>query len=216
MARYVRREYARCNTCFPRADGQAFQRRASAESELSETYNRGAIALHWVTAALIVANLLLGLSMVALPISPRKLHWYLFHKSIGVTIFLLTSLRLAWRAVRSHPAPVPMPAWQRRAAAASHALLYVLLFVIPLSGWLYSSATGVQVVYLGIVPLPDLVGKDRALAGLLRVVHVSLNALLFATVCLHVAAAIRHHFVDRDAVLARMLPLVKPNAVTRP
>jgi len=109
-----------------------------------------------------------------------------------------------------------MPAWQRRAAAASHALLYVLLFVIPLSGWLYSSATGVQVVYLGIVPLPDLVGKDRALAGLLRVVHVSLNALLFATVCLHVAAAIRHHFVDRDAVLARMLPLVKPNAVTRP
>jgi len=183
---------------------------------LSETYNRGAIALHWVTAALIVANLLLGLSMVALPISPRKLHWYLFHKSIGVTIFLLTSLRLAWRAVRSHPAPVPMPAWQRRAAAASHALLYVLLFVIPLSGWLYSSATGVQVVYLGIVPLPDLVGKDRALAGLLRVVHVSLNALLFATVCLHVAAAIRHHFVDRDAVLARMLPLVKPNAVTRP
>lgn len=183
---------------------------------MSETYNRGAIVLHWLTAALIVANLLLGLSMVGMPISPRKLSWYLVHKSIGVTVFLLTSLRLAWRVIRPHPAPVPMPRWQRRSAAASHALLYVLLFVIPLSGWLYSSATGVQVVYLGVVPLPDLLAKDRALANVLRIVHLSLNALLFATICLHAAAAIRHHFVDRDRVLARMLPLVEPGATSRP
>jgi cytochrome b561 len=176
---------------------------------VSEHYNRGAITLHWVTAALIVANLLLGLSMVALPISPRKLHWYLFHKSIGITIFLLTSLRIAWRTIRPHPEPVPMPRWQRRAARASHALLYVLLFVIPLSGWLYSSATGVQVVYLGLVPLPDLLGKDKALGDALRIVHVGLNSLLFAVVCLHVAAAIKHHFIDRDAALIRMLPIVK-------
>lgn len=182
---------------------------------MSERYNRGAIALHWLTAALIVANLLLGLSMVALPISPRKLHWYVFHKSIGVTVFLLTSLRVAWRAVRPHPAPVPMPVWQRRAAAVSHALLYLLLFVVPISGWLYSSATGVQVVYLGLVPLPDLVGKDRALGDALRIVHVSLNALLFTVVCVHVVAAIKHHFVDRDPVLVRMLPIVKPNAGVR-
>jgi cytochrome b561 len=185
------------------------------EPNVSETYNRGAIALHWLTAALIVTNLLLGLSMVALPISPRKLHWYLFHKSIGITIFLLTSLRVAWRAVRPHPAPVPMPRWQRRSAAVSHALLYVLLFVIPISGWLYSSATGVQVVYLGIVPLPDLVGKDRALGDALRIVHVSLNALLFVVVSVHVVAAIRHHVVDHDPVLARMLPIVKGNEAMR-
>ena len=177
---------------------------------MSETYNRGAIALHWITAALIVANLLLGLSMVGLPISPRKLSWYLVHKSIGITIFLLTSLRLAWRLIRPHPAPVPMPDWQRRAAAVSHGMLYLLLFVIPVSGWIYSSATGVQVVYIGLVPLPDLVGKDRALGDVLRIVHVSLNALLVAVVCVHVAAAVRHHVVDRDAVLARMLPFVKP------
>lgn len=178
---------------------------------MSETYNRGAIVLHWVTAALIVANLLLGLSMVALPISPRKLHWYLFHKSIGVTIFLATSLRLAWRAMRAHPAPVPMPAWQQRAAVVSHTLLYVLLFVVPLSGWLYSSAAGVQVVYLGLLPLPDLVARNRALADALRTLHLSLNALLFGLVALHVAAAVKHHFVDRDAALARMLPLVRPH-----
>jgi cytochrome b561 len=183
---------------------------------LNETYNRGAIALHWITAALIVANLLLGLSMVALPISPRKLHWYLFHKSIGVTVFVLTSLRLAWRAMRPHPAPVLMPSWQRRSAAVSHALLYLLLFVIPLSGWVYSSATGVQVVYAALVPLPDLVARDRALADVLRLVHVSLNALLFVVICVHVAAAVKHHLIDRDAALARMLPLVKPNASVRP
>lgn len=177
---------------------------------MQERYDRAAIALHWVTAILIVANLALGLSMVPLPISPRKLHWYLWHKSIGVTIFLLTSLRLAWRLLRPHPAPVPMPRWQRRAAAGSHALLYVLLFLIPLSGWLYSSATGVQVVYLGAIPLPDLVPKDKALGDALRIVHVTLNSLLFATVCIHVAAALKHHFVDRDPVLARMLPLARP------
>ena len=186
-----------------------------AESKVSEQYNRGAITLHWVTAALVVANLLLGLSMVALPVSPRKLHWYLFHKSIGITIFLLTSLRIAWRAIRPHPAPVPMPLWQQRAARASHALLYVLLFVIPLSGWIYSSATGVQVVWLGIVPLPDLVPKDKSLGDALRLVHVSLNACLFAVIVVHVAAAIKHHFVDRDAALARMLPIVKAAGAVR-
>lgn len=182
---------------------------------MSETYNRGAIALHWATAALVVANLLLGLSMVGLPISPRKLQWYLVHKSIGITIFALTSLRLAWRAMRPHPAPVPMPRWQRRSAAASHGLLYVLLFVIPISGWLYSSATGVQVVYLGLWPLPDLVARNRALGDVLRLVHVGLNTLLFVTLCVHVAAAVKHHVVDRDAVLARMLPLVKPHGAAR-
>jgi len=181
------------------------------DATLSETYNRGAIALHWITAALIIANLLLGLSMVGLPISPRKLSWYLVHKSIGITVFLLTSLRLVWRLARPHPAPVPMPSWQRRAAAASHALLYLLLFAIPITGWLYSSATGVQVVYLGLMPLPDLVHKSRALGDVLRLVHVDLNALLFVGVSVHAAAAVRHHVVDRDAVLVRMLPLVKPN-----
>ena len=210
-------EYARADRCY-RYAGRDSKATSSNRSgiELSETYNRGAIALHWMTAALIVVNLLLGLSMVALPISPRKLHWYLFHKSIGITVFLLTSLRLAWRAIRPHPPPVPMPSWQRRSAAVSHVLLYLLLFVVPLSGWIYSSATGVQVVYAGLVPLPDLVGKDRALAGVLRLVHVSLNALLFAVICIHVAAAVKHHLIDRDAALARMLPLVKPNEAAGP
>jgi len=180
-----------------------------------ERYDRGAIALHWVTAALIVANLVLGLSMVPLPISPRKLQWYLWHKSIGISVFILTSLRLAWRALRPHPPPVPMPAWQRRAAQATHGMLYLLLFVIPLSGWIYSSATGVQVVYLGMFALPDLVPKDKALGDALRLMHVTLNSLLVAVVCIHVAAALKHHFVDRDNSLARILPPAGNDRIAR-
>jgi cytochrome b561 len=99
-----------------------------------------------------------------------------------------------------------MPAWQRRVAVVTHGLLYALLVAIPISGWLYSSATGVQVVYLGLLPLPDAVPKDKALAVLLRGVHFTLNFTLLALVCVHAAAALKHHFVDRDAVLTRMLP----------
>ena len=182
---------------------------------MSERYSGTAIALHWATAVLIVANLLLGLSMVALPISPQKLQWYIWHKWVGITVFLLTSARLGWRAVRPPPPPVAMPEWQRRAAAVSHLLLYILLLVTPISGWLYSSATGVQVVYLGVLPLPDLVPKDKALAGTLRATHVALNSVLFLLVCVHAAAAIKHHFVDRDTALSRILPILKTKGSVR-
>jgi cytochrome b561 len=100
-----------------------------------------------------------------------------------------------------------MPSWQRRAATASHVLLYALMLAIPLSGWLYSSATGVSVVYLGLVPLPDLVPKDKPLAAVLKGVHVGLNSALVLLVIIHAGAALKHHFIERDGVLARMLPL---------
>ena len=173
-------------------------------------YSNSAIALHWLTAFLILANLMLGLSMVPLPITPRKLQWYQWHKWIGITVFLLTCLRLGWRWLNPAPAPVAMPGWQRRAAAWSHVLLYILLLMIPISGWLYSSSTGVQVVYLGLVPLPDLVANDKALAHILQGVHIGLNFLLFVLVCVHSAAALKHHYVDRDPALKRMLPGARP------
>lgn len=179
---------------------------ATIAPEAHDRYTKTAIALHWLVAALIAVNLVLGVSMARLPISPRKLEWYIVHKSIGLTVFLLTGLRLGWRLTHRPPAMVPMPDWQRRAAAAAHALLYALMFAIPISGWVYSSATGVQVVYLGLFPLPDLVHKSRALGDALLVVHVTLNSILVALVSLHSVAALRHHFADRDATLARMLP----------
>jgi cytochrome b561 len=169
-------------------------------------YGAVAMALHWLTALLLVAGFTLGLSMVGLPFGRQKLQWYAWHKWVGITAWLLTCGRLAWRWTHSVPPMEPMPRWQRRAAVATHALLYALLVVIPLSGWLYSSAAGVQVVYLGLIPLPDLVAKDTALADLLRTTHLTLNFSLLALVCIHAAAALKHHFVDRDAVLTRMLP----------
>jgi cytochrome b561 len=169
------------------------------------TYTRTAIALHWLALLLIVCGFSLGWWMVDLPIAPQTLRVYAYHKWIGVTVFLLTLVRLAWRI--THPVPPPAIArWQQRAAALSHAMLYALLLAVPLSGWIYSSATGVQVVYLGIFPFPDLVPKDKALAAVLKTTHVTLNFALLALVLVHTGAAIRHHVVDRDVVLRRMLP----------
>jgi cytochrome b561 len=129
-------------------------------------------------------------------------------------VFILAVARAAWRL--THPPP-PMPEatprWERRAAAFSHAALYVLLIAIPLSGWLMSSALGVQTVYFGVLPLPDLLAKDKALGEALKVVHVVLNAVLGVLVTAHVAAALKHHFLDRDDVLHRMLPFVKSRVV---
>lgn len=93
------------------------------------------------------------------------------------------------------------------AAHGVHVLLYGLMFAIPLSGWLFSSAKGIPVVYLGWLPLPDLIGADEAVAGGLRALHAWLNYTLLAAVAAHVGAALKHHFIERDEVLARMVPL---------
>jgi len=178
-------------------------------SPQEETYTRTAIALHWIAAFLIVCNLALGISMINLSLSPLKVRLYGWHKWIGITVFLTAAVRILWRFVHPAPSPIAMPEWQRRAAAATHAALYVLMFAIPLSGWVYSSATGVSVVYLGLFPLPDLVGKDKALAGVLWAVHATLNFTLLVLVLVHVGAALRHQYVDRDDILRRMLPFLR-------
>lgn len=170
-------------------------------------YSAVSIALHWIGALLIFCGFGLGLFMTGVEFSPAKFRYYAWHKWIGITVFLVTAARLAWRAAHPPPPlPVTMPEWQARAARGNHALLYALMLAIPLSGWLYSSATGVSVVYLGLLPLPNLVAKDKEAAGILLTVHQTLNFALLLAVLMHIAAALRHHWVDRDGVLARMLP----------
>ncbi|MFA7503623.1 MAG: cytochrome b [Burkholderiaceae bacterium] len=169
-------------------------------------YDVVAIALHWLVAALVLIGFAMGLLMVDLSLSPRQLQVVSWHKSIGVTVFFLAWIRIAWRLCRPAPALLPMPPWQRRAARLGHFGLYVLLVAIPLSGWLYSSASGVPTVWLGLVPLPDLVAPDGALEETLVQAHLWLNWSLAALVMIHVAAALKHHLVDRDATLLRMLP----------
>lgn len=170
-------------------------------------YGPTAIALHWIAAALILANLAYGLYLVGLPLSPQKLRYFSYHKWIGITVLLLSAARLLWRL--AHPAPplpATMPPWERRAAHVSHALLYVLFFAAPLSGWLFSSASGFQTVYLGVLPIPDLLAKDKAVADILRLTHRWINYTLAGVIALHTAAALKHHFIDRDDVLVRILP----------
>lgn len=177
----------------------------------SDRYTPTAIALHWVAGALILGNLAFGLYMVDLPLSPAKLKYYSWHKWAGVTIFLLSAARLLWRLTHAAPAlPADMPAWQRAAANASHRLLYALFFAAPLTGWLFSSAAGFQTVYFGVLPIPDLLAKDPALADTLKLAHRVVNYSLAALVTVHAAAAIKHQVVDGDGVLARMLPFLKP------
>ncbi|TFW08098.1 cytochrome b [Oxalobacteraceae bacterium OM1] len=171
-------------------------------------YSPTAIALHWLIALLIVAAFALGLTMVDIKgITPTKLKYYSWHKWIGVTVLGLACVRLLWKLThRTPPYAEPMPAWQLQAAHALHGLLYLLIFAVPVSGYFYTLAAGVPVVYLGILPLPVLIEADAQLKPVLREVHYWLDMTLLACVVLHVAAALKHHFIDRDGVLKRMLP----------
>ncbi|HET7832735.1 MAG TPA: cytochrome b [Gallionella sp.] len=173
-------------------------------------YTRTAITLHWAVALLIFATFPLGLYMADLPLSPLKLRLFSYHKWIGVSIFLLAVMRVAWRATHRPPPLIDsMPRWEKLAAEAVHYLLYLLIFIIPLSGWLMSSAKGVQTVYFGVLPLPDLLPKNKELAEALTEVHESLNFFMAGLVVLHVAGALKHHFIERDDTLTRMLPFLR-------
>jgi cytochrome b561 len=171
-------------------------------------YTLPAIALHWLIAMLIIATFLLGLTMTDIPgLTPTKLKYFSWHKWLGVTILGLVGLRLLWRLTHTPPAyAATMPHWQTQAAQLTHGLLYLLMFAIPLSGYFYSLAAGVPVVYLGIVPLPVLIAPDHALKALLKPVHYWLNMCMLALFCLHILAALKHQFIDKDRTLQRMLP----------
>lgn len=174
-------------------------------------YTRTSVGLHWVLAALIIFNLGFGLYTVGLPLSPQKLKFFSWHKWVGVTVFLLSAARLLWRLGHPAPAfPATMKAWEVRLANGTHALLYVLFFAAPLTGWLFSSAAGFQTVYLGVLPIPDLLTKNKELADALRFAHRWINYTMAALIGLHAAAALKHHVLDRDEVLTRMLPFLRP------
>ena len=174
---------------------------------MSQRYTRTAIFMHWLVALGLAGTFALGFYMQDLPLSPGKLQLYSWHKWAGVTLLVLVVVRLAWRMTHRAPDfPDTMGPAARLAAHAGHWLLYILMLAIPLSGWLMSSAQGFPVVWFGILPLPDLVAKDAALGALLKDVHVTLNYTLLIAVIGHIGAALMHHFVRKDTVLARMLP----------
>ncbi|HTN49200.1 MAG TPA: cytochrome b [Burkholderiaceae bacterium] len=171
---------------------------------VQDRYSNAAVALHWLIAVLIFASFPLGWISASLRLSPLKLQLVSYHKWVGVTVFIVAIARLVWRSVSAAPRPLAAPAWQHRAADLVHWSLYALMFALPLTGWIFSSATGVPTVYLGLWQLPDVVGRDRALASVLRSAHEALGWALLALVLAHAAAALKHHFVDRDGLLRRM------------
>jgi cytochrome b561 len=175
----------------------------------SSTSHWSAIAklLHWIVAALIAVQLVLGWMAASWRLSPTKLELFVWHKSTGMLVLLLVVLRLAWRLTHATPAlPAGMPRWERRAAAASHFFLYAAMLALPLSGWVINSAAGVPFSIYWLVPLPAIAPVDREVASTAALVHFVLGILLIVLVATHVGAALRHHFIKRDDVLVRMLP----------
>jgi cytochrome b561 len=171
-------------------------------------------ALHWAMAGLILFQLGFGLWMTRfVPDLLARFTLTQTHKSWGTVVFLLALIRIAWRlANRTRPPLPPIPAWQALAARASHALLYLFMILMPVSGWLLASAAPVQDLLqmqnlvFGAFALPDpfVPGTDRLEAAFHRV-HTTAAIGLAVVLALHAAAALRHQLVDRDHLLARMI-----------
>ncbi|MEO5932338.1 MAG: cytochrome b [Duganella sp.] len=173
-----------------------------------QRYTKTAMLLHWLIALMIVSAFFLGLTMVDIPgFTPTKLKYFSWHKWLGVTVLALAAVRLLWRQANRPPAPlVSIPPWQHKVADGVHYLLYFLMFAAPISGYLYGSAAGVPVVYLKLIPLPAIIGPDPELKAILKTVHYVLVMTMAGVVVGHALAALKHHFIDRDITLKRMLP----------
>jgi cytochrome b561 len=168
-------------------------------------YSGIAVILHWVMAILIFATWSIAIAIDDMPLSPTRITGLSWHKWLGITIFFLVVVRLLWRA--THPAPqlnLNMPAWQLKVMHLTHIALYLLMFAIPVVGWLMSSAKGYTVNYFGLFELPDLVEKNKAFGHQLKEVHEWLANGLMLLVALHIAAALKHQFINKDGLLSRM------------
>ena len=173
----------------------------------ADSWGAPAKLFHWVMAALILAQIALGLTAASWRVSPAKLELFFWHKSTGMLIFALVALRLVWRLANPTPElPSGMAAWERAAARLSHALLYALMIALPITGWIVNSASNIPFRIFWLIPLPAIVAPDKATADAVALVHGGLVALLALVLVAHIGAALRHHFVKRNKVLERMLP----------
>lgn len=172
-----------------------------------EKYGGVAQGFHWLIAALLFAAIGIALYMTDLPKGPEKFEYYALHKSFGVTILGLAALRLLWRFMKPPPElPSGMPAWELRAAQLSHFALYALLLAQPIIGVLGSWAANFPISVFGLFTLPNLTGPSEAMKGFWNETHSWLGWAFIWLIVLHIAAAVKHHFIDKDNVLTRMLP----------
>lgn len=172
----------------------------------AKAWGAAARAFHWVIAALVLVQFVIGSIAEDMKLTPAKLDLFVWHKSIGVTVLVLAMLRLAWRLGNPPPTlPAGTPHWERKLAAFAHWVLYALIFAVPLSGWWVSDASRVPFKAFFLVPMPDFIATDRALQEAAAEVHEALTMTLLVVVLVHIAAALRHHFLLHDEVLSRML-----------
>ena len=172
-----------------------------------EAWGWVSMALHWLVVLGVLAAAMIGLVMEELPSSGGKVQVYALHKSIGLTVLGLMVLRLLWRLAGGRPGVLPGVArWQSLAAAVTHGLLYAALFAMPLSGWLYNSASNFPLRWFGLFRVPPISGRDGDLKDFAHDAHETLFWVIVALVLLHAGAALWHHLVLRDRTLDRMLP----------
>jgi cytochrome b561 len=172
-----------------------------------DRYGSIAQSLHWIIAALIVTQFVLASLAEDLPLGLAKLSMFARHKSVGMTILMLAVARLTWRTANGAPAlPLGMKAYERFLAKLTHGAMYLLLFAMPLSGWLMSSAKNYSVSWFGLFTWPDLVAPNEERFHFFKEMHEILATSLFIFALLHIAAALKHHFWNKDDVLRRMLP----------
>ncbi len=171
-------------------------------------YTRTAIVLHWLILTLLVAQYIVGWTMPHIGRNTPVTTLISLHFSIGVLILGVIIVRLIWRFVHGEPAPeTGVPPWQVHSARLIHWLLYLLLVVVPMLGWINASWRGMPVTFFGLAQVPHLVGTHAAGWGWTGDIHIFIaEYAILPLVGLHVAAALYHYFIRRDHVLQRMLP----------
>jgi cytochrome b561 len=162
--------------------------------------------LHWTMALLIFTLFVLGWTAELMPRSPAKIQTFVWHKSIGILVLGLVAIRLLWKLANRDPRPPEGKPWEHFAARAAHTLLYVLMFAMPISGWIVNSAANVPLKVFGLFVLPNLTGPSDELRELAEDAHLTMFWIMAATLVAHIGAALQHHLIKRNNVLTRMLP----------
>lgn len=168
-------------------------------------YGAMAIIFHWVMAVLIILLVAVGLYMTRIPISLAKLKLYGWHKEWGLLVLALVMLRIVWRFSNVTPLLTGLPWWEKLAAQTVHWAFYGFMFALPVTGWLLTSAAGLPPSFFGLGVLPSLVAPNSHLQAVLTTIHQYLSYALILAFCAHVGAALKHHFINKDDILRRML-----------
>lgn len=164
-----------------------------------------AILLHWIMAILLIGLVILGLYMTSLPLSAQKLKLYGWHKEFGMLVLFLVMFRIVWRIGNVLPSLSSLNAFERTAARMVHWAFYIFMFALPITGWLITSTAGLPVSFFGLFVIPTLIAANDNLRPVLEMIHEWLAYGLIALFSLHVLAALKHHFINKDDILRRII-----------